>query len=253
MFMRFVQLGIKPDAAAAFERFYEHRVGPALIAEEGCVFARLIKSTETDNEFISFTLWETPEHAQRYESSGHYANLIAQNAPFQEESSEWKIQLTENNTLEYLPVQEEPEVKAMPVVAGSAESDMSSKLKDHTYVRILNAKVDPSQFDELSDVYHNQLVPELLKVKGCQAAYLIGMKEKSEGLSVTIWDTQEAASEYEQSGKFAELLGRAAPYLDTMYQWKMTLDPSKQQRTHLSNDVSVKGYEVITGKSVKGD
>ena len=80
--------------------------------------------------------------------------------------------------------------------------------------------------------------------------YLIGMQERSEGLSVTVWDTQDAARKYEASGKFAELLGRAAPYLSTMYQWKMTLDPSKRERTHLSDDVSVKGYEVITGKSV---
>ena len=56
MFMRFVQLGIKPEAAAAFERFYAHRVAPALLNVDGCVFARLIKSTEQEAEFISFTL-----------------------------------------------------------------------------------------------------------------------------------------------------------------------------------------------------
>ena len=248
--MRFVQLGIKPDAAAAFERFYEHRVAPALLSEDGCVFARLIKSTDSDSDFISFTLWESPEHAMEYEQSGRYKSLVSENQPFQEESTEWKIQLTPENTLEYLPVQEEPEVKAMPVVAGSSESDMPDKLQDHTYVRILNAKVSPDQFDELSALYNDELVPALLAVPGCRAAYLIGMQERSEGLSVTIWDSHEAAKRYEASGKFAELLGRAAPYLSAMYQWKMTLDPSKQQRTHLSDDVSVKGYEVVTGKSV---
>ena len=30
----------------------------------------------------------------------------------------------------------------------------------------------------------------------------------------------------------------------------MTLDPAKRERTHLSDDGSVKGYEVIAGKSV---
>ena len=250
MFMRFVQLGIKADAASAFERFYEHRVAPALLSESGCVFARLIKSTEDETDFISFTLWESPEAAMEYEESGRYKSLVSENHPFQEDSTEWKIQLTPENTLEYLPVQEEPEVKAMPVVAGSSESDMPDKIDCHTYVRILNAKVNSEQFDELSNLYNNELVPALLEIPGCRAAYLIGMKERSEGLSVTIWDSQESAKKYEASGKFAELLGRAAPYLSTMYQWKMTLDPSKRERTHVSDDVSVRGYEVIAGKSV---
>lgn len=250
MFMRFVQLGIKADAAQAFERFYEHRVAPALLSEEGCVFARLIRSTESETEFISFTLWESPEGALEYEQSGRYKSLVSENAPFQEESTEWKIQLTPDNTLEYLPVHEEPEVRAMPVVAGSSESDMPDKITCHTYVRILSAKVNADQFDELSTVYNNELVPELLAIPGCRAAYLIGMRERSEGLSVTIWDSQDMARKYEASGKFANLLERAAPYLSTMYQWKMTLDPSKRARTHLSDDVSVRGYEVIAGKSV---
>jgi heme-degrading monooxygenase HmoA len=250
MFMRFVQLGIKPEAAEAFERFYANRVSPALLSEDGCLFASLIKSTESASEFISFTLWSSPEDATEYEESGRYANLVSENQPFQEESTEWKIQLTPENTLEYLPVQEDPEVKAMPVVAGSSEDDMTDKIQDHTYVRILNAQVNPDQFDELSDLYNDELVPELLTIPGCRAAYLIGMKERREGLSITVWDSQEAAHSYEESGKFAELLGRAAPYLSAMYQWKMTLDPSKQKHTHLSNDLSVKGYEVVTGKSV---
>ena len=170
MFMRFVQLGIKSDAAQAFERFYEHRVAPALLSEDGCVFARLIKATDSDTEFISFTLWESPEGALEYEQSGRYKSLVSENAPFQEESTEWKIQLTPDNTLEYLPVHEEPEVKAMPVVAGSSESDMPDKITCHTYVRILNAKVNSDQFDELSALYNNELVPELLAIPGCRAA-----------------------------------------------------------------------------------
>jgi len=250
MFMRFVQLGIKPDAASAFERFYEHRVGPTLTAVDGCVFARLIKDMETEGAFISFTLWESADDALKYEQSGQYANLIKENVPFQSESAEWKIQLTADNTLEYLPVLEEPEVKAMPVVAGSSESDMPDKIQEHTYVRILNAKVNPDQFDELSKLYDEELVPALLAIPGCRAGYLIGMKEKSEGLSITIWDSQDAAKDYETSGRFAELLSRAAPYLSAMYQWKMTLDPSKREHTHLSEDVSVRGYEVVAGKSV---
>ena len=106
MFMRFVQLNINPDAATAFERFYEHRVGPALLAIDGCVFARLIKATDSDSSFSSFTLWESAEQAFEFENSGQYADLISENEPFEMESTEWKIQLTADNVLEYKPVKE---------------------------------------------------------------------------------------------------------------------------------------------------
>ncbi len=250
MFMRFVQLSIKPDAAEAFERFYEHRVAPALLAVDGCEFARLIRGIESETEFISFTLWETAEKAFIYEDSGQYASLIAENAPFEAESTEWKIQLSSDNTLEYLPVKEEPVVKAMPVAAGTAEDELGEKIEDHTYIRILNATVIPASFDDLSALYKDELVPELLNVPGCKAAYLIGMKGKSEGLSITIWENEDAAHAYEASGKFSELMSRAMPYLSEMYQWKMTLDPAKQKSTLIEDDVSVRGYQVVSGESV---
>jgi len=250
MFMRFVQLSIKPDAAEAFERFYEHRVGPTLLAVDGCVFARLIRGTESDDEFISFTLWESSDKAFEYENSGQFAALIAENEPFQAESTEWKIQLSANNVLEYLPVIDDPVVKAMPVVAGSSESELPDRLSEHTYVRILNAKTDPDQFEKLSKVYNEEIVVELSKVPGFRAGYLIGMKEGSEGLSITIWDSEQSARNYEESGKFAELMSRVTPYLSAMYQWKMTLEPSKQKITHIEDDVSVRGYQVVSGELV---
>ena len=247
MFMRFVQLGIKPEAAAAFERFYAHRVAPALLNVDGCVFARLIKSTEQEAEFISFTLWNSEAQAAAYEESGQYKALLKENAPFEAVSNEWKIQLIEENTLEYLPVKNEPDVKALPIVAGSAEEEATSKLTGSPYMRLLNAQVNPDRFEELSEVYANVITPALLKIEGCQAAYLIGMKERSEGLSVTIWESQELAAAYESSGKFAELLKKVEPFLSSWYQWKMTLDPTKQKKTHTSGEVSVKGYHVVSG------
>ena len=248
MFMRFVQLSIKPEAATAFERFYDHRVAPALLEENGCLFARLIRSTESDSEFISFTLWKSAAEAALYEDSGHYQALLAQNKPFQEASNEWKIQLTEDNTLEYRPVIEDPDVKAMPVVAGSDDEDAVEKISAQTYVRILSAQVNPDHFDDLKKTYDEEITPALLQVPGCQAAYLIGMPDTNEGLSITVWESEDMAVAYEESGTFDTLMKKALPYLSSLYQWKMTLDPSKQARTHMSNDVSIKGYKVVSGE-----
>lgn len=246
--MRFVQLGIKPEAEVAFERFYDHRIRPALLKVEGCVFANLIRSTDNEPEFISFTLWQTQAHAQNYERSGQYADLLKENEPFQSVSNEWKIQLNEDNTLEYKPVATEPDVKVLPIVAGSSEKEAPEKLTGSPYIRLLNAKVNPDRFEELSKVYADVITPALLKTPGCQAAYLIGTKENHEGLSVTIWESKEKALEYEESGKFAELLDKALPFLSSLYQWKMTLDPKKQRQMHSSDEVSIKGYQIASRK-----
>ena len=172
---------------------------------------------------------------------------MKQNTPFQEASNEWKIQLTEDNTLEYRPVVDEPDVKAMPIVAGTNEEDAPNKLSTETYIRILNAQVNPDRFDDLREVYDEEITPALIQIDGCQAAYLIGMPDKNEGLSITIWDSEQKASEYESSGTFDKLMQKVAPFLSSFYQWKMTLDPSKRARTHVSDGLSIKGYKVVSG------
>ncbi len=252
MYMRFVQLWIRTDAVAAFERFYEHRVTPALLDEPGCIFARLIQSDSNPTELVSLTLWTSPEAAEMYESSGHFDALIEENEPFLEDRTEWKIQLSEDNTLEYTSVKEQPAVQAMPIAAGTTEADPSKQIADDMYVRIVSAKVIPGKFADLKRVYDEQVAPELMKVDGCRGAYLIGSEGVVEGLSVTIWDDKETGDAYEASGKYAELVALEAPYLSSLYQWKMSLDQNKQSKVRTSDDLSVKGYHIITGEELGG-
>ncbi len=143
MYMRFVQLEIRADAIESFERFYEYRVTPAVLDEPGCLFARLIQSDSNPTEFLSFTLWTSPEAAAEYESSGHFAALIEENEPFLEDRTEWKIQLSEGNTLEYAPVKERLTIQAMPVVAGTTGTDPTREIGNDMYVSIVSAKIIP--------------------------------------------------------------------------------------------------------------
>jgi len=251
MFVRFVQLKIKPDAAVAFERFYDHRVAPALLELNGCIFARLIRGDTSPPEFISFTLWESQESAAAYESSGYFEELISENEPFEADSSEWKIQLSQDMTLEYIPVKEKPSVKGMPIVAGSNEEDSADRIGSHTYIRILSARLAQGKFAELKKLYDETMTPRVLEQDGCRAAYLIGSEGSEEVLSVTIWDEKARAEEYEKTGKFIELFSLATPYLSSLVQWKMSLDPAEQSKTRTSDDYSVKGYHIVSGEKVQ--
>ncbi|MCZ6757073.1 MAG: hypothetical protein O7C39_02215, partial [Bacteroidetes bacterium] len=43
----------------------------------------------------------------------------------------------------------------------------------------------------------------------------------------------------------------AAPYLSSLYQWKMSLDSEKQSTTQTSDDLSVAGYHIVTGEKLE--
>lgn len=250
MFMRFVQINIKPDSAQSFERFYNFRTAPALREVEGCLFAHLIQNDKAESDFISFTVWESNEAAEKFETGGYYEELLGEVDPFMEDSTEWKIRLNEDMTLDYTPVKEQPTVKGMPVVAGTMAADPTKKIGEDPYVRILSFKVDPKNAAEFRRLYDDVTTPQILEVEGCRAAFLIGTGDGSGTVSVTIWDSKEFADAYEKTGKFDELFGILRPLLSSLFQWKMTLDPRHQARTHSSDDISVDGYHTVHGVEV---
>jgi len=250
MFMRFVELNIRPDQALAFERFYNHRTATALTDVDGCLFARLIHSVSKDSDFVSFTLWSSQEAAELFQFGGYYQTLVDELDPFIEDSSEWKIRLTDDMTLDYSPVKQEPVVQGMPIAAGTDEEEAASQIGSHTYVRILSAKLEPGNFEEFRKRYEEQITPGLLAIPGCYAAYMIGSEEEKDFVSVTIWESREHAEAFQNSGEFKELFAIVRPLLSSLYQWTMSLDPSKQQRTKTSDDVLVRGYHAVSGVEV---
>lgn len=249
--MRFVQLKVNPDSVEAFERFYEFRIAPAVLGETGCIFARLIRSDSSPSEFLSFTIWKTHADAESYETSGHFDELIKENEPFLEDTAEWKIQLSDDNTLEYKPVKEKPTIQAMPIAAGTDESDLAEEIGSDMYVRILSARLKTGIFKDFQKVYDELITPTVLSLDGCRGIYLIGQESSDEILSVTIWDSKSNAAYYEASGAFDDLVNQVQPYLSSLYQWKMSLDSKKQSTTQTSDDLSVEGYHIVTGERLE--
>lgn len=250
MFMRFVELNIKHHQVMAFERFYNFRTAPALLEVDGCLFAQLIHSVSEESDFVSFTLWSSQEAAQTFQFGGFYDELLAELDPFIEDSSEWKIRLTDDMTLDYSPVKQEPVVQGMPVAAGTAEDEAAQQIGSHTYIRILSAKLEPGNFKEFRRRYDEEVTPGLLAVDGCYAAYMVGTEESKEFISVTIWESRDHAEAFQNSGRFQELFAIVRPLLSSLYQWTMSLDASKQQRTKTSDDVLVRGYHAVSGVEV---
>src|SRR5574341_935625 len=117
MFMRIVQTNIRSELLGQVRAHYERRVIPTLQEVPGCLFAGLLQSVSHPDECLSMTLWDDPAHAEAYEKSGVFRELLNEAKPYFSDSSEWKIQLSEDLRLEYEPIADKPVVRSYSIMA----------------------------------------------------------------------------------------------------------------------------------------
>ncbi len=92
------------------------------------------------------------------------------------------------------------------------------------YIRMVQAHVDPTKLEEIQKTYNQRVVRELEKVPGCLCARLVqSAAHEDEVLSMTLWDTEEHAEAYEESGLFRKLIKEAEAWLSESAEWKIQL------------------------------
>jgi heme-degrading monooxygenase HmoA len=250
MFMRLVQVKVKPETLAAIPKLYNERIIPVLRQTPGCLFAGLIRSNDRPEESISLTLWDTPEHAEEYERSGLFQKLLHEAEPYLADASEWKIQLSKDLTLEFAPVHEEPVVKSYNIAAAAGEPAVSAEQGSRLYVRIVSVHLQPGKTEVFARLYASTILPTLQSVPGCRYAFLTEGIE-NEVLSISIWNTKQDADAYEVSGLFDRLTKKVQHTFTDIYQWKMAVEKHSSSQVSTSDDLIVQGYNVVTGKSFR--
>lgn len=248
MYMRLVQMKVNPERISEMREFYDQKVIPALKSTNGCLFASLMRSEEHSGEGVSMTLWDNQANAEAYGSSELYRNLIEEIKTFLADSAEWKVQLSKDLTLEYVPVVEEPLVKSYSVGAFKEGAASPADRSQSMYVRIVAPKVRPGRLEDFERIYTTEVIPALRSVKGCRYAYLTeGWTNDVELFSVTVWDSQQDVENYERSGLFNSLSDKLKDTYSESYQWKMQLDKDSGKKVVMSEDAAVEHYRVVTG------
>lgn len=251
MFMRLVQAKAKPELLWKLRRNYEERVLPSLQKTPGCLYACLMQGSQLPEEVISMTMWESQKHAEDYERSGLFRQLLEEARPMLADSSEWRVELSKDLKLEYVPTPVEPTVKSMPIAVMSRDLKAGFDRPTDMFLRIVSAKLKPEKKDEFRELYVHKIIPALQATKGCRHAYLLMPDgDNTEAMSVTIWDSKAAAEEYEAGG-FSHLLDKVKHTFTDLFQWKMKLDHDQRQ-TATSDDITVDRYFLVGGKSFKG-
>lgn len=252
MLMRLVEVTLKPDSLDELESIYRNKIIPVLEATPGCLFAGLLQSITKSNQLVSLTLWESKVQAQAYVESGRFQKNLDMAVPFMEESSEWKIQLTKENTLDYKPVKQEPIIKSYRLATDS-QSISEEMTISRKYLRVLSLQLIPGKEDQFKEIYYVAIQPELEKVPGCRYSFLIdNSEENQEMLSFTIWDDLESVELYEQQGKFQPLLEKVQHTLAELYQWKMKLEKQHGSAASVSSrDIDINKFTLVTGEKFK--
>lgn len=249
MFMRLVHLSISKEYESSFRQLYIISVLPQLQKMEGCKMADLIKSISEEGKYISLTLWDEEQQAEKYENSEAFKNLSAQVNMFLSESSEWKVQLTDNYKLEYKPMVETPFRKNYSVSASTKTKNIANISQSGMFTRIVSFKIESEKLEEFKKVYTNEIIPFLEATKGCSFAYLTeGLKDENEFLSVTVWENKSYADNYESSGAFLDQFEKVRHTFSKFYLWKMELEQNSSGKVETSEDMKVDNYTVITGK-----
>ncbi|MEN8223476.1 MAG: antibiotic biosynthesis monooxygenase [Acidobacteriota bacterium] len=252
MYMRFLQLNVKPEGLELSRNYYLETVLPRLHSVKGCLFAHLIQDQIEKSELISMTLWEKREDAEEYQNSPVFKQLMEEFRPFLAGSNEWKIQLSDKMELEYKPVSEEPVIDSFPVFTQKSLKTPVSSESSPMYVRILSHKLQKGKLKEFENLYKTEVIPALQQTDGCLYAYLMEDLQKGEEvISVTIWESSKAAEEYEKSGIFNSLTDRIKHTFSRLYQWKMELAKESERKAVTSDDMSLSKYTIVTGRQFK--
>ena len=251
MFLRFVNLKVREGRQREFARFYEDRVIPALQESGGCLYASLLQPSDDDQEHVSMTFWRSSEAAEAYETSGVYDELLDDSDVYLSEVSEGRVQSSSERP-GASPTLQDPEPEAYPVVVAAVGEVVDAVGPHQFFVRIVSARVEAGRFEELKQRFDEEIKPALMATKGCRAVFLVeNVKRRSRALSVTLWDSEEDASRHELSGAFDEMVAKVSEFFSGLYQWRLSLDTSQERSTVTGKDLKVRGFQVVTGRSLR--
>ena len=204
MYMSLAQAKIKSEILPRIKEVYLKIIASRLKSAEGCRHAWLLQNEKAENEFITLSLWSSRRAIEAFVTTVAYQEMMKELETILAESSEWKMQLSENLTLEYVPVSEKPLIDTYDV-----RTEMDAEMQDTgaVFVRVFSLSIKVDRKEEFVQLYQSVIIAELKKVSGCRAAYLCENRMNDHAyISVTLWDSRNHAEKYEQEGVFTRLV-----------------------------------------------
>ena len=185
MFLRMVTHIIHAEESEKNAETYARSVLSALRSTQGCAFASLMQNTANPQECISLTIWDSRKASTDYEESGLYLKLVDSLRPYFLESTEWKLELSEDLSLEYTPLKVEPTVERFD--ESVADSGNIFRLRANPFaVHLLTLSVNEEQRAAFKSTFSTVVHPKYKLHKGFIDLVMVRQERKFHIIS--FWD-----------------------------------------------------------------
>jgi heme-degrading monooxygenase HmoA len=122
------------------------------------------------------------------------------------------------------------------------------------FMRLLQLQLKLAYVQEFKKFYESTVYPELQKLPGCVFAGLIkSTPQPDEFISITFWETQSQAEQYEKSDAFKKLFEQAKIFLSDSSEWKVHLSENMELQYGPVNEEPVIKKYVVTTQNKEGE
>lgn len=219
MFLRMVTHAIRSAETEQMAELYHRTVITALRTTPGCVFASLLQNTVNTQECISLTLWNTPKDSYDYEESGLFRQLVNTLRPFFLESNEWKLELTDDLSLEYTPIPSEPTVERFSDPDEGTGRIAAMKASPYA-VQILTLSVQEDKIQDFRAIFSSDIHPKFKKHKGF--VDLILVRQQREFHIISFWDERVDIQSASGMHSINDLVKSIYSILPSFIRWKVS-------------------------------
>ena len=244
MFLRMVSMGVQAEHSEVFAKAYDENVISVLRLQPGCSFASLLQNIDDPKDCISVTIWESKKATEEYEHSGVFKALVESLRSFYEESNEFELKLTDDLSIEYTPIQNDPSLKQFD--DNDTEKEYIRKFHITPYAaKIITLTVQPDKIQEFQEIFASKVVSKFSEQKGF--IHIILLRKGSEFNIISFWDEtiDLHAAAGEQS--FRSLTKSVFELLPSSVQWQVSHKASRSSYA-TSEEIKASVYRCLTGE-----
>jgi len=219
MFLRMVTHIIRAEDSEKNARTYAGSVLSGLRTTKGCAFAALLQESANPKHCVSLTIWTSRQASVVYEESGLYEKLVDSLRPFFLETDEWKLELSEDLSLQYTPVRTEPSVEGFDETLVTSV-ELSGLRENPFAAHILAVTVLQEQVGEFEKKLSSDIDERYREIKGFLE--LITVRQDRTFYVISFWD-QTVDLQSPSGVRLLDRLGESlSELLPAFIQWKVS-------------------------------
>jgi heme-degrading monooxygenase HmoA len=239
-----VSMGVQEKDSDMFAKAYDENVIAALRRQPGCSFASLLQNISDSKDCISVTIWESKEATEEYEKSGKFKALVESLRSFYVESNEFELKLTDDLSIEYTPIQNDPSLKQFD--DDDTEKQYIRKFNITPYAaKIITLTVQADKVHEFQTIFAEKIIPKFKAQKGF--IHIILLRKEHEFNIISFWDETIDLTAGSGDQSLHSLTRSIFQMLPSSVQWQVS---HKSSRTSFATteEISASVYRCLTGE-----